>query len=70
MRRMMISLATCTLLSVAAYAEDAGSSGPIAEDAQPDVTLTLKGGSVAVGVGYTWGQRRGGLAVTEMESLP
>lgn len=51
MRRTMISLAACTLLSVAAYAEDAGSSAPIAEDAQPDGTLTLKGGSVAVGIG-------------------
>ncbi len=55
MSKMMISLAACTLLSVAAYAEDAGSSAPIAEDAQPDGTLTLKGGSVAVGIGYTWG---------------
>ena len=60
MRRMMISLATCTLLNVAAYAEDAGSCAPIAEDAQPDVTLTLKGGSVAVGVGYTWGSGEAG----------
>ncbi len=51
MRRTMISLAACTLLSVAAYAEDAGSSAPIAEDAQPDGTRTLKGGSVAVGIG-------------------
>ena len=55
MRRMMVSLAACTLLSAAAYADDSGSSAPVAEDAQPDAILTLKGGSVAAGIGYTWG---------------
>jgi hypothetical protein len=55
MRSVMFSLAACTLLCAAAYAGDAGSSAPVAEDAKPDATLTLKGGSVAVGIGYTWG---------------
>jgi hypothetical protein len=55
MRRMFVSLAACTLLSAAAYAGDPDSSGSVAEDAQPDATLTLKGGSVAAGIGYTWG---------------
>jgi hypothetical protein len=55
MRRAIVSLAACTLLSVAAYAGDSASSAPVAEDAQPDASLTLKGGSVAAGIGYTWG---------------
>ncbi len=57
MRRMILSLAACTLLSAAAYAADSDPSAaaPVAENALPDATLALKGGSVAVGVGYTWG---------------
>jgi hypothetical protein len=55
MRKMIVSLAACTLLSAAAYAGDSDSSAPVAQDAQPDATLTLKGGSIAAGIGYTWG---------------
>jgi hypothetical protein len=55
MRRMMVSLAACTLLSAAAYGDDSESSAPVAADARPDGTLSLKGGSVAAGIGYTWG---------------
>jgi hypothetical protein len=55
MRRMIVSLVACTLLSAAAYAADSDSSAPVAQDAQPDAALTLKGGSVAAGIGYTWG---------------
>jgi hypothetical protein len=55
MRRIIASLAACTLLSAAAYAGDSDSSAPVAENAQPDATLALKGGSVAAGIGYTWG---------------
>jgi hypothetical protein len=55
MRRMMVSLATCTLLATAAYAGESDSSAPLAADTQPDATLTLKGGSIAAGIGYTWG---------------
>ena len=58
MRRMIVSLAACTLLfAAAAYAGDSDSSAaaPVAENAQPDATVTLKGGSVAAGIGYTWG---------------
>jgi hypothetical protein len=36
----------------AAYSD---SSAPVAETSQPDATLTLKGGSVPAGIGYTWG---------------
>jgi hypothetical protein len=52
---MMIGFAACALLSVVAYAGGADSSAPVANNAKPDGTITLTGGSVAVGVGYTWG---------------
>jgi hypothetical protein len=55
MRIMIVSLAACTLLSAAAYAGDSDSAAPVAADAKPDATLSLKGGSVAAGIGYTWG---------------
>jgi len=55
MRSMMVSLVACSLLCGAAYAGDTDSSAPIADDASPDATVTLKGGSVAVGIGFTWG---------------
>ena len=52
MRSMMFSLAACTVLCAAAYAGDADSSAPVADDAEPDATVTLKGGSVAAGIGF------------------
>jgi hypothetical protein len=52
---MMVSLMACSLLCAAAYAGDTDSSAPIAADASPDATLSLKGGSVAAGIGFTWG---------------
>ena len=55
MRSMIVSLAACTLLCAAVYADEAGSSAPVADDATPDGTVTLKGGSIAAGIGYTWG---------------
>src|SRR5882672_3879946 len=55
MRSMMFSLMACTLLSAVAYAGDADFSVPVVDDAKPDATVTLKGGSVAAGIGYTWG---------------
>jgi hypothetical protein len=55
MRNVMFSLAACTVLCAAAYAGDADSSAPVADDAKPDATVTLKGGSLAAGIGYTWG---------------
>jgi hypothetical protein len=55
MRSTMFSLVACTLLCTAAYAGDADSSAPVADNAKPDATVTLKGGSVAAGIGYTWG---------------
>ena len=55
MRKIFISLAACSLLSAAAFAGDAASTAPVADNATPDATVSLKGGSVAAGIGYTWG---------------
>ena len=55
MRSMIVSLTACALLCTAVYAGDASSSAPVAGDAKPDGTVTLSGGSVAAGIGYTWG---------------
>ena len=55
MRNMMVSLAACTLLCGAVYATGDNSAAPVAADAKADGTVSLKGGSVAAGIGYTWG---------------
>src|SRR6266566_9479844 len=55
MRNTIISLAACTLLGAAAYGHEADSSAPVADNATPAGAVTLKGGSVAAGIGYTWG---------------
>ena len=55
MRNMMTLLSACTLLCGAAYAADGDSSTPVSDSVSPDGTISLKGGSVAVGIGYTWG---------------
>ena len=56
MRRVYVSLAACALLSGAALAGSAESqTAAVADDAQPDAQITLQGGSVAAGIGYTWG---------------
>jgi hypothetical protein len=54
MRSTVVFFMACVLLCAAAYAGDT-ESAPVANEAQPDATLTLKGGSVAAGIGYTWG---------------
>ena len=53
MRSTLVSLAASTLLWGAAYA--GGTESPVANEAKADATVTLKGGSVAAGIGYTWG---------------
>lgn len=55
MRSKLVSLVASVLLCTTAYAGDSAYSAPVAEDAKPDASVILKGGSVAVGVGYTWG---------------
>jgi hypothetical protein len=54
MRNTIVSLAAGIVLYTAAYA-GAAETAPVVNEAQPDATVTLKGGSVAAGVGYTWG---------------
>ena len=54
--RSMISLAACLSLCAVAYTGDANSTNPVDDNAKPDGTVTLSGGSVAAGIGYTWGQ--------------
>src|SRR5580704_13022566 len=54
--RSMISLAACLSLCAVAYTGDANSTNPIDDNAKPDGMVTLSGGSVAAGIGYTWGQ--------------
>ena len=55
MRILVPALLACVLTAGAALADDTQPSAPMAADAQPDATVNLKGGSVALGVGYTWG---------------
>jgi hypothetical protein len=55
MRGLMVPLTVCTLLCAAAYAGDTVSPTLIAYEDHPDATLTLQGGGVAAGIGYTWG---------------
>jgi hypothetical protein len=54
MRSTMVPCMACVLFSAVAYA---GGTEPasVANEALPDATFTLKGGSVAAGIGYTWG---------------
>lgn len=56
MRIKLVSLVASVLVGTTAYAGDSGSVTPVAQDAKPDATVVLSGGSVAVGVGYTWGR--------------
>jgi hypothetical protein len=51
----MVSIFACAFLFTAAYAGESQPPVPVASDAKPDGTVTLTGGSVAVGIGYTWG---------------
>jgi hypothetical protein len=53
--RGMILLIPCLSLWTAAYAGNSDSTSPVPDNAQPDATVTLSGGSVAAGIGYTWG---------------
>jgi hypothetical protein len=55
MRKVVVSLVASTLFAgfALSHAEDA--SSPVPAGAQPDGTLTFRGGSVAAGIGYVWG---------------
>ena len=56
MSKSLLSFFATVFLTVAAAAADgASSSPPVAEGAIPSAYVWLSGGSVAIGVGYTWG---------------
>src|SRR6202451_4077340 len=56
MHKLFLSLFAIALVSgVAASADSASSTPPVAEGAIPSAYVWLSGGSVAIGVGYTWG---------------
>jgi hypothetical protein len=55
MRRQFLSLFATVLLSSAVLAADGSSSAPIADGAIPSGYVWFSGGSVAIGIGYTWG---------------
>jgi hypothetical protein len=56
MHKSILSLLVIVLVSgVAAVAEGASSPPPVAEGAIPSAYVWLSGGSVAVGIGYSWG---------------
>src|ERR1700687_6491586 len=54
MRKLLVSLAAPLLLSAVAVAAD-NAAPPVATGAIPSGYVWYSGGSVAVGIGYTWG---------------
>jgi hypothetical protein len=55
MRKLFLSLVAIVLASSVAAAEAASSPPLVAEGAIPSAYVWLSGGSVAIGIGYTWG---------------
>jgi hypothetical protein len=55
MRNATLPLLASALLAGAAFADTPQTAQSSASEAQPDATFNLKGGSLAVGVGYVWG---------------
>ena len=57
MHKLFLSLFATVLVSTVAKAAEGASSAPppIAEAAIPSAYVWLSGGSVAIGIGYTWG---------------
>jgi hypothetical protein len=57
MHKLFVSLLATVLVSTVAVAAAEGDSGapPVAERAIPSAYVWLSGGSVAVGIGYSWG---------------
>jgi hypothetical protein len=54
MRKLILSLVSTLLVSTIAVAADS-SAPPVAADSIPSGYVWLSGGSVALGIGYTWG---------------
>jgi hypothetical protein len=56
MQKLFLSLVAIVLVSgVTAAAQGASAQPPVAEGAIPSAYVWLSGGSVAIGIGYTWG---------------
>ena len=55
MHKSFLSLLLVVLVSGVAAAEGNSSPSPVAEGAIPSAYVWLSGGSVAIGIGYTWG---------------
>jgi len=55
MRGAILAVLMSVFVSMTAHAKEPASAAPVAANAVPVGTLTLKGGSVAAGIGYTWG---------------
>lgn len=56
MRRLFLSLfATVLVSTVAVAAEGDSAAPPVSDQAIPSAYMWLSGGSLAVGIGYTWG---------------
>ena len=57
MRKLFLSLFATACVSTVAVAAEGGSSAPapVAEGAIPSAYVWLSGGSVAIGIGYVWG---------------
>ncbi len=55
MRKLHSSFFAMVLVSGAVVAADGNSSAPVAQSAIPSGYVWLNGGSVAIGIGYTWG---------------
>src|SRR6202047_529065 len=55
MHKSILSLFIMVLVSGVAAADSASAPPPVAEGAIPSAYVWLSGGSVAIGIGYTWG---------------
>jgi hypothetical protein len=55
MHHTTVSLLACALVSTAAFAQDSQTDQPTDTPELADATVDLTGGSLALGVGYIWG---------------
>jgi hypothetical protein len=55
MHKLFLRLFVIAFVSGVATAQGASSSSPVAEGAIPSAYVWLSGGSVAIGIGYSWG---------------